>query len=73
MGTEEGTCWDEPWVLYGNQFDNKFHIKKIYKQLQPLGRKPKASVSQEYSSATAVGISKSIAMTFYLTPKAGSG
>ena len=35
MGIEEGTCWDEPWVLYGNQFDNKFHIKKkhfIYKK-----------------------------------------
>ena len=30
MGTEEGTCWDEHWVLYGNQFDNKFHIKKKY-------------------------------------------
>ena len=28
MGTENGTCWDEHWVLYGNQFDNKFHIKK---------------------------------------------
>ena len=26
MGIEEGTCWDEHWVLYGNQFDNKFHI-----------------------------------------------
>ena len=26
-GTEEGTCWDEHWVLYGNQFDNKFHVK----------------------------------------------
>ena len=24
----EGTCWDEHWVLYGNQFDNKFHNKK---------------------------------------------
>ena len=23
MGIEEGTCWDEHWVLYGNQFDNK--------------------------------------------------
>ena len=29
MGIEEGTCWEEHWVLYGNQFDNKFHIKKI--------------------------------------------
>ena len=28
MGIEEGTCWDEPWVLCGNQFDNKFHTKK---------------------------------------------
>ena len=31
MGIKEGTCWDEHWVLYGNQFDNKFHIKKIKK------------------------------------------
>ena len=22
------TCWVGHWVLYGNQFDNKFHIKK---------------------------------------------
>ena len=29
MGIEEGTSWDEDWTLYGNQFDNKFHIKKI--------------------------------------------
>ena len=28
MVMEEGPCWDEHWVLYGNQFDNKFHIKK---------------------------------------------
>ena len=28
MGIEEGTCWDEHWVLYGNQFDNKCHNKK---------------------------------------------
>ena len=26
MGIEEGTCWDEHWVLYRNQSDNKFHI-----------------------------------------------
>ena len=25
MGIEEGTCWDEQWVLYGNQFDNKLY------------------------------------------------
>ena len=28
MGIEEGTFWNENWVLYGNQFDNKFHILK---------------------------------------------
>ena len=28
MGMEEGTRWDEHWVLYGNQSDNKFHILK---------------------------------------------
>ena len=28
MGIEEGIFWDEHWVLYGNQFDNKFHILK---------------------------------------------
>ena len=39
MGIEEGTCWDEHWVLYTNQFDNKFHIKKINKQT--LGKKKK--------------------------------
>ena len=28
----EGTFWDEHWVLYGNQFDNKFHILKKKKR-----------------------------------------
>ena len=28
MGMEEGTFWDEHWVLYGNQFNNKLHILK---------------------------------------------
>ena len=32
MGIEEGTFWDEHWVLYGNRFDNKFHILKIKKK-----------------------------------------
>ena len=32
MGIEEGTCWDGHWVLYGNQFDNKFQIKKQKKK-----------------------------------------
>ena len=32
MGIEEGTFWDEHWVLYGNQFDNKFHIFKKNKE-----------------------------------------
>ena len=36
MGTEEGTFCDDQWVLYGNQFDNKFHIKKsIYQMNTP--------------------------------------
>ena len=26
MDIEEGTCWDEHWVLYRNQFDNKLYI-----------------------------------------------
>ena len=35
MGMEEGTCWDEHRVLYGNQFDNKFHKKKKKKKKTP--------------------------------------
>ena len=31
MDIEEGTCWDEHWVLYRNQFDNKFHILRKIK------------------------------------------
>ena len=38
MGIEEGTFWDEHWVLYGNQFDNKLHIKTI-KSLLSLKKK----------------------------------
>ena len=34
MGIEEGTFWDEHWVLYGNQFDNKLHILKKKKEVQ---------------------------------------
>ena len=33
MGIEEGTFWDEHWVLYGNQFDNKLHILKKNKKI----------------------------------------
>ena len=28
MGIEEGTCWDEHWVLYVSQFDSKLYLKK---------------------------------------------
>ena len=28
MGIEEGTCWDEHWVFYGSQFDNKLYLEK---------------------------------------------
>ena len=34
MGIEEGTFWDEHWVLYGNQFDNKYHNKKRKKEIE---------------------------------------
>ena len=32
MGIEEGTCWEEHWLLYGNQFDDEiyFILKKGY-------------------------------------------
>ena len=29
MGIEEGTYWDEHWVLYGNQFDKKLYLKSL--------------------------------------------
>ena len=28
MGVGESTCWDEHWVLYGSQFDNKLYFLK---------------------------------------------
>ena len=31
MGIEEGTCWDEHWVFYGRQFDNKLYLKNKIK------------------------------------------
>ena len=34
IGVEEGIFWDEHWVLYGNQFDNKFHIFKKKKKTE---------------------------------------
>ena len=43
MGTEEGTFWDEHWMLYGNQFDNKLHILKtkrkkiVFSNVQMIG------------------------------------
>ena len=37
MGIEEGTFWDEHWVLYGNQFDNKFHVLKKKKKRKGFG------------------------------------
>ena len=27
MGIEEGTCWNEHWVLYVSQVDNKLYFK----------------------------------------------
>ena len=44
MGMEEGTCWDEHWVLCGNEFDKKFHIKKnnMHEATQCLNETSKA-------------------------------
>ena len=38
MGIEEGMCWVEYWVSYGNQFDNKLKKEKAicYKECEDL-------------------------------------
>ena len=36
MGIEEGTFWDEHWVLYGNQFDKKLRILKNIKKIKKI-------------------------------------
>ena len=57
MSFEEGTCWDEHCLLYGNQFDNKFHIKKIKKKntgriisstITKLWKEPKCPSTDEW-------------------------
>ena len=49
MGTEEGTRWGEHRVLYGNQFDNKFHIKiKKKKKTWKIGKRQKISPQKQY-------------------------
>ena len=57
MGIEEGTFWDEHWVLYGNQFDNKLHILK--KNKRKCKRKKKSSkwlvTAQEGLAAIGIG------------------
>ena len=47
MGIERGTGWDEHWVLYVSQFDNKLYFKKIksYKEIKPLKKKRKKYIS----------------------------
>ena len=62
MGLEEGTFWDEHWVLYGNQFDNKFHIlkKKVAKAVLrvpicPLSISPNANVLHNHSTINKSG------------------
>ena len=50
MGIEEGAFWDEHWVLYGNQFDNKFHILKKKGEGEEKGREGrKESAFPEYA------------------------
>ena len=41
MGIEEGTFCDEFWVLYGNQFDNKFHTLKKNKKFKKFKKEEK--------------------------------
>ena len=45
MGIEEDIFWEEHWVLYGNQFDNKFHILKK--------QKPHLKVNNEFMVSNA--------------------
>ena len=45
MGIEEGAFWDEHWVLYGNQSDNKFHILKKKKKMEVEDRHDRAKKS----------------------------
>ena len=40
MGIEEGTCWHEHWVSFGNQSDNKLYIyhTRIYLPGRGIGK-----------------------------------
>ena len=40
MGIEEGTCWDEHWVLYGNQCNHKFYEEEEEKEEVVQGSNP---------------------------------
>ena len=53
MGIEEGIFWDENWVLYASQFDNKFHIlkkKKMKKKMAASFSKDKQEVDMQRRS-----------------------
>ena len=47
MGIEEGTYWDEHWVLYGNQFDNKLYIKNKINEINFLWKSKHGQVNLE--------------------------
>ena len=52
MGSEDGTCWDEHWVLCGNQFDNKFHILKKNKLMFRITSQPAVFMEGMLSSCS---------------------
>ena len=52
MDIEEGTFWDEHWVMYGNQFDNKFHILKKKKDIGFLCPRHRGSGNEDHTAFT---------------------
>ena len=62
MGIEEGTCLDEHWVLNGNQFDNKFHIKK---------KKGHTSESRVKGTLSPIKLGKTLSFATVMTKKLG--
>ena len=48
--TEGGTCWDEHWVLYGNQFDNIVNSNKKKKKLAQENHQFEISECQHHNN-----------------------
>ena len=52
MGIEEDTFWDEHWVLYRNQFDNKFHNKNKQNNANNISVKEVVSTKNKFNVLT---------------------